>query len=78
MRFSIIIPARNEEGFIARCLASIQIAAEPFVHETEIFGIEKNSTVSSVVERLKLEIERNKNLNKRIGILRAKLTKSQE
>ena len=36
MRFSIIIPARNEEGFIARCLASIQIAAEPFVHETEI------------------------------------------
>ncbi len=44
----------------------------------KIFGIEKNSTVSSVVERLKLEIERNKNLNKRIGILRAKLTKSQE
>ena len=32
----------------------------------KIFGIEKNSTVSSVVERLKLEIERNKNLNKRI------------
>jgi len=44
----------------------------------KIFGIEKNSTVSSVVERLKLEIERNKNLNKRIGSLRAKLTKSQE
>ena len=44
----------------------------------KIFGIEKNSTVSSVVERLKLEVERNKNLNKRIGILRAKLTKSQE
>ena len=44
----------------------------------KIFGIEKNSTVSSVVERLKLEIERNKNFNKRIGILRAKLTKSQE
>ena len=44
----------------------------------KIFGIEKNSTVSSVVERLKLEIERNKNLNKRIGSLRDKLTKSQE
>ena len=43
-----------------------------------LFRIEKNSTVSSVVERLKLEIERNKNLNKRIGTLRAKLTKIQE
>jgi len=41
----------------------------------KIFGIENNSTVSSVVERLKLEIERNKNLNKRIGSLKAKLTK---
>ena len=44
----------------------------------EIFGIEKNSTVSSVVERLKLEIEKNKNLNRRIVSLKAKLTKSQE
>ena len=44
----------------------------------KIFGIDKNSTVSSVVERLKLEIERDKNLNKRIGKLRNKLTKSQE
>jgi len=44
----------------------------------KIFGIEKNSTVSSVIERPKLEIERNKNLNKRIGSLRAKITKSQE
>jgi REP element-mobilizing transposase RayT len=33
----------------------------------KIFSIEKNSTVSSVVERLKQEIERDKNLNKRIG-----------
>ena len=44
----------------------------------KILGIEKNSTVSSVVERLKLEIERNKNLNKRIGSLKAKLSKIQE
>jgi chromosomal replication initiation ATPase DnaA len=43
----------------------------------KIFGIEKNSTVSSVVERLKLEIERNKSLDKCIGSLKAKLTKSQ-
>ena len=44
----------------------------------KIFGIEKNSTVSSIVERLKQEMERNKNLNKRIGSLRVNLTKSQE
>ena len=42
-----------------------------------IFGIEKNSTVSSVVERLKLEIERDKDLNKRIGALKGKIIKSQ-
>lgn len=44
----------------------------------KILGIEKNSTDSSVVERLKLEIKRNKNLNKRIGSLKAKLSKIQE
>ena len=44
----------------------------------KILDIEKNSTVSSVVERLKLEIERNKNLNKRIGSMKAKLSKIQE
>ncbi|MFC1814455.1 transposase [Thermodesulfobacteriota bacterium] len=43
----------------------------------KIFGIEKNSTVSSAVERLKLEIERNKDLNKRIESLKGKLIKSQ-
>jgi len=36
MRFSIIIPARNEEGFIARCLESIQVAAKPFDQDAEI------------------------------------------
>ncbi len=44
----------------------------------KIFGIEKNSSVSSVVERLRLEIVSNKNLNKRIESLRNKLLKSQE
>ena len=44
----------------------------------KIFGIDKNSSVSSVVERLKLEIKSNKNLNKRIESLRNKLLKSQE
>jgi putative transposase len=44
----------------------------------KIFGIEKNSSVSSVVERLKLEMESNKDLNKRVENLRNKLLKSQE
>ncbi len=44
----------------------------------EAFGIGKNSTVSSVVERLNIEIRKNKKLKKRIEILNAKLTKSQE
>ena len=35
MRFSVIIPARNEEAFIERCLRSIQIAAEPFEQDVE-------------------------------------------
>ena len=44
----------------------------------KIFGIERNSSVSSVVERLKLEMESNKDLNKRVENLRNKLLKSQE
>lgn len=44
----------------------------------EAFGIGENSTVSSVVERLNIEIRKNKKLKKRIEILNAKLTKSQE
>jgi glycosyltransferase involved in cell wall biosynthesis len=35
MRFSIIIPARNEEAYIERCLQSIQIAAKPFEQDVE-------------------------------------------
>ena len=44
----------------------------------EAFGIDRNSTVSSVVERLNREIRRNKKLKKRIEDLKAKLAKSQE
>jgi len=44
----------------------------------EAFGIKKNSTVSSVVERLNREIRKNKNINKRIETLKDTLTKSQE
>jgi len=44
----------------------------------KIFEIAKNSLVSSVVERLKREMIRDKKIKKRVEILRGKLTKSQE
>jgi glycosyltransferase involved in cell wall biosynthesis len=36
MKFSIIIPAHNEEAFIGRCLDSIKRATQPYPGETEI------------------------------------------
>ena len=44
----------------------------------EALGIDKNSTVSSVVERLNMEIRKIKKINKRIETLKATLAKSQE
>lgn len=38
-KFSIIIPARNEERFIGPCLESIRIAAEPYPGEVEIIVV---------------------------------------
>jgi glycosyltransferase involved in cell wall biosynthesis len=35
MKFSIIIPARNEGCFLGRCLESIRVAAEPYPGEVE-------------------------------------------
>ncbi len=35
-RFSILIPARNEEAFLPRCLNSIKVAATPFPDQVEI------------------------------------------
>jgi glycosyltransferase involved in cell wall biosynthesis len=35
-KFSVIIPARNEEKFLPGCLASIAVASEPFPGEVEI------------------------------------------
>ena len=44
----------------------------------QAFGIDKNSTVGSVVERVKREMRKNKIINKRIEILMTELGKSQE
>ena len=35
-RFSILIPARNEETYLPRCLDSIKVAATPFLDQVEI------------------------------------------
>ena len=40
------------------------------------FGIDKNSTVGSVVERVKREMEKNKNISKRVENLKDILEKS--
>ena len=44
----------------------------------KIFEIAKNSSVSSVVERLKREMIRDKKIKKRVEFLRGELAKSQE
>ena len=41
------------------------------------FGIDKYSTVSSIVERVKLEMNANKELKKRVDVLKEKIIKSQ-
>ncbi|MCJ7687336.1 MAG: hypothetical protein MUO68_23905 [Desulfobacteraceae bacterium] len=46
-------------------------------HVGEQFGIEKYSTVSSIVERVKNEMKADKGLKKRIQNLAEKITKSQ-
>ena len=35
-RFSVLIPARNEEGYLPGCLESIKVAATPFPDQVEI------------------------------------------
>jgi glycosyltransferase involved in cell wall biosynthesis len=39
LRFSIIIPARDEEHFIGPCLESIRVATEPYPNQVEILVV---------------------------------------
>jgi glycosyltransferase involved in cell wall biosynthesis len=36
LRFSIVIPAHNEEKYLPRCLASVEAAASPYPGEVEV------------------------------------------
>src|SRR5437899_11686829 len=38
-KFSVVIPARNEERLIGRCLESIRVAAEPYPDNLEIIVV---------------------------------------
>jgi glycosyltransferase involved in cell wall biosynthesis len=38
-RFSVVIPARNEERLIGHCLESIRVAAEPFPGQVEVIVV---------------------------------------
>ena len=39
VRFSVVIPARNEERYIGRCLESIRIAAKPYPGQVEVIVV---------------------------------------
>lgn len=39
VRFSIVIPAHNEEKYIGHCLESIKEAAEPFQGQVEVIVV---------------------------------------
>ncbi len=63
---------RNVAVYLIRHLRN-----DTFKQVAEQFGIEKNSTVSSIVERVKYEMKTDKVLKKRIQDLADKTTKSQ-
>lgn len=39
IKFSIVVPARNEEAFIGNCLESIRIASAPYPNEVEVIVV---------------------------------------
>ena len=47
MKFSIIIPARDEQDYIGACLASVRRAAEPFPGEVQVIVVINRCTDST-------------------------------
>jgi chromosomal replication initiation ATPase DnaA len=65
--------SRNIAIYLTRYLRS-----DNLINVGKIFEIAKNSSISSVVERLKREMIRDNKIKKRIEILRGELAKGQE
>ena len=62
---------RNVAIYLIRCIRNDTLKGVG-----KVFGIDKNSTVGSVVERVKREMEKNKNISKRVENLKDILEKS--
>jgi len=62
---------RNVAIYLIRCIRNDTLKGVG-----KVFGIDKNSTVGSVVERVKREMEKNKNISKRVENLKNILEKS--
>ena len=73
---------------IIKCLKCVGLPPIPFIIRSlrndtlknigKGFGIDKNSTVGSVVARVKREMEKDENISKRVNNLKYILGKSQE
>lgn len=65
-----------------KCVKCVGLTPMPFIRNDTLkgvgkaFGIDKNSTVGSVVERVKREMEKNKDISKRVKNLKDILGKS--
>jgi chromosomal replication initiation ATPase DnaA len=62
---------RNVAIYLIRCIRNDTLKGVG-----KAFGIDKNSTVGSVIERVKREMEKNKNISKRVENLKDILEKS--
>jgi len=74
LKFNLIIylcPSPRITIYLIRCIRNdtLKVAGKAF-------GIDKNSTVGSIIERVKREMEKNKNISKRVENLKDILEKS--
>jgi len=65
----------NGTGKYKMALITVKCKLDP-QHFGKTFGIDKNSTVGSVVERVTREMEKDKNISKRVKSLKDLLRKS--